>query len=358
MRADPMADTTAETVRAAFLAQEAHCRNLGSPFTARLSRLFAERLTERTAVGRRVLAWTGDPRPKGDGLPLRLAGGLHALARAGRAPGLAAVYPPNHAGDDALWAEVERALTDHAAFLDRWLDSPPQTNEIARGSALTAGLLVLSKRFGLPFALYELGASAGLNLNLDRYRHELGGVIAGDPASAVRLAPAWEGDAPPDAPVRILRRRAVDQAPLDATAPEDRDRLLAYVWADQTERLARLEGALAIAALHPPAVGPADAADWAEAHLAVEPEPGVCRVVQHTVAWQYFPEATKARVRARLEAAGARASAEAPLALLRLESEPDAFRLRLTVWPGGEERVLAEPEAHVGRVRWFGWTAA
>lgn len=341
-------------VRAAFLAQEAHCRNLGSPFTARLSRLFAERLTLETAVGRRLLDWSGDPSPKGDAAPLRLAGGLHALVRSGAAPTLTAVYPPREADDETLWAAVAAALAEHAAFLDDRLDGPPQTNEVARGSALMAGLLTLAARFDLPFGIYELGASAGLNLNLDRYRHELGGLVAGASASPVRLAPAWSGPPPPGASVRVLERRGVDLSPPDLKTEADRERLLSFVWVDQAERLERLRAALVIASIYPPTVDAGDAAAWLERVLPPTPEAGLCRVVLHTIAWQYFPPATRDRITARLAEAGALAREEAPLAWLRLESEADACRLRLTAWPGGEERVLAEPDAHVRTVRWFG----
>ena len=77
-----------------------------------------------------------------------------------------------------------------------------------------------------------------------------------------------------------------------------RARLLAYLWPDQPERLARLEAALAIAADDPPRVDKADAADWIEASLALAPEPGVTRVVMHSVAFQYFGPASAGAGRA------------------------------------------------------------
>ena len=60
-----------------------------------------------------------------------------------------------------------------------------------------AGLLVVTARTGLPLALYELGASAGLNLMLDRFSYQLGGLLTGVEGSPVRLAPSWKGPAPP-----------------------------------------------------------------------------------------------------------------------------------------------------------------
>ena len=85
---------------------------MGSPFTARLCRLLAERLAPGDPVSDRVLGWPGDPSHRADALPLRLAGALHGLVVEGRDAGLAAVYPPHHAAadDDALWAAVDRRL--------------------------------------------------------------------------------------------------------------------------------------------------------------------------------------------------------------------------------------------------------
>ncbi len=75
-----------------FRTQATACARLGSPFTAHLCERLVALLDGGTGVGRRVQGWPGDPRA--DALALRLCGGLHALARSGDAPELAAVYPP------------------------------------------------------------------------------------------------------------------------------------------------------------------------------------------------------------------------------------------------------------------------
>lgn len=347
-------------VRAAFAKQAAICAASGAPFTGRVCGLIGERLDRSGEIGRRVLDWAGNPSHEGDALPLRLAGGLHGLARAGSDPGLTAVYPPNAAPgeDDVLWQIVAGSLVSHAPQLDRWLDGPPQTNEVGRSAGLMGGLLVLAERFGAPFALYELGASAGLNTRLDRYGFRLGEVEAGDLASAVRIAPEWRGAPPPSAEVRVARRAGVDLNPLDPGDPATRERLAAYVWADQRERLTRLEAALEIAAGMAVEVAREDAADWLERRLAVEPETGVCRVVMHTIAFQYFPPDVQARVKAWIEAAGARATGDAPVAWLTFEAEQSGFErqpvLRLRAWPGGDDVALARGHPHGA---WFEWLA-
>jgi hypothetical protein len=345
-------------VRQAFLDQAVICTAAGAPFTGRACRLVGERLTAEGEIGRRVLGWTGMPSHQGDALPLRLMGGLHALARSGRDEALSAIYPPATAApdDEAVWLVVERVLVEEAGFLSSWLDGPPQTNEVGRSAALMAGLLVLAERFGFPFALYELGASAGLNTVLDRYGYRLGETEAGVAGSPVRLEPMWTGASPPSAEVIVARRAGVDQNPLDVRDPATRELLSAYVWADQRERLARLEAALDLAASDPAMVDKADAADWLEAKLSPAPEPGVCRVVMHTIAYQYFPPETQARIRAHIEAVGARATEVAPLAWLSFEAASGSVDRRpaldLTIWPGGETRRLAICQPHGAEIDW------
>ena len=340
-------------VREAFRRQAGWCRNLGSPLTALVCELAADRLNRATALGQRILDWPAEPGPAVDAVPLRLAGGLHALALRGHAR-LAPCYPPHPLPDaDVMWAALLTALDEPA--LAPWLDSAPQTNEVARSAVLMAGLLVVAHEAGLPLALYELGASAGLNLLPDCYDIRLGGVQAGTPGSAVVLRPDWVGPPPPRAVVRVTRRRGVDLSPMRVQDPADQERLRAYIWADQPARLARLEGALAIAAADPPALDRGDAADWTDENLLPAPEPGVVRVLMHSVAYTYFPAATQARIAAHMAAVGRQAAAEAPLAWLRFEPPPghaEAPTLRLQTWPGGQDHRLATGSPHGTWIRW------
>ena len=354
--------TPAETaVREAFAAQAEACAGRGSPFTGLLCDVLGRSLDRSTGVGRRVLDWSGRPDARGDSVPLRLAAGLHALVRRGRLQRLAGLYPPKPPPRrEALGVALADALSDADADLLPWLDRAPQTNEPLRSAPLMAGLLAIAAETGgLPFALHEVGASAGLVLVLDRYEHRLGGVAAGTPGAPVKIAPAWDGGSPPaTAPVRVARRRGCDLDPLDVTKPEDRERLLAYVWPDQADRLARVEAAIGVATADPPRIERAEAAEWTEA--AFDPgaaEAGVARVLMHAVAVQYAPEETTSRIAAHAARVGAAATDEAPFAWLRFEADPEFGErgsLRLTLWPGGGERVLALGDTHGEKLHWLG----
>jgi hypothetical protein len=337
-----------------FRQQAGWCRALGSPFTARLMEVLEAQLSADDPVMARVRGWTGDPAV--DALPLRLAGGLHALVLTGADPDLAAIYPPDAAPDDTILAAgVAAAIRRHSDHLLDWLTRVPQTNEVARSAMLLLGLAELHRRTGLPLSVREIGASAGLNLHWDRFSYRFGDVAWG-PASGVRIAPEWLGDAPDlPAAVPVADRAAADLHPLDPGNPRDRLTLRAYVWPDQRERLERLDAAIEIAAASPVRVERIDAASFAEREFAA-PVPGAVRVLVHTILWQYLPDTARGRIRRCLEAAGARATAEAPIAHVAFETILDALGARpglsMTIWPGGETVTLAGADAHVRRIRW------
>ncbi len=154
--------------------------------------------------------------------------------------------------------------------------------------------------------------------------------------------------------VDIVGRRGVDIAPVDLA--RDRDRLLAFVWPDQPDRAARLEAAIAAFLTDPVQVDREDAAPWVEQRVA--PEPGIATVVFHSIAFQYFPPETRARITAHMAKTGAAATADAPLAWLRFEMDDPATgalpTLRLTLWPGGDDRLLARAYPHGAVVNWLG----
>lgn len=332
------------TLDQAFRLQGRACLALGSPFIGRLMAVLADRLAPGMPVSDRLFGWPGDPSPFADSLPLRLAGALHALRLEGRA--LATVYPPHDVDDAALWVAVEAAIRDHAGTILAWLDSPPQTNEVRRAAAILAGLATIGARHDLPVELLELGTSGGLNLRADRFRLETPLGAVGPAAARVRLCPAWTGPAPGGRLPRIVARRGVDLAPLDPAHPAGRLRLMAYLWPDQPERLALTEAAIAEALVTSAEIVAGDAGAWLEAALA-QPAPGRLRVVFHTIAWQYFPEPTKAR------ALAAMAQARGPVLQLAMEADGgEGARVDLTSWPDGTTETLGRADFHG---RWIAW---
>lgn len=341
-------------VAAHFEQQAQACDALGSPFTGRLCRLLPDILDDTTATGRRVLAWPGDPRA--DALALRLCGGLHRLVIEGRDPALAAAYPPNAIDDEALSAAVADALKRHDAVLSASLGSAPQTNEIARSAMLLPGFLAIARETGLPLALAEIGSSGGLNLLFDRFFYRYGDLSWGDPASPVRIEPELRApNLPLDGRLAIHSRQGCDIAPVDVSTAEGRLRLRSYVWADQTARLQRLDGALTLARRHPFSLEKADAAAFVRKTLATRPQ-GAAFVLFHSIMWQYMPRETKDAILSALNETGATATRDAPIARLRMEPRDpkDGFAtLSLTLWPGGETRRLARCDFHG---RWIEWT--
>ena len=342
--------------------QAGACAQLGSPFSAMVARAIAEDIAAGGAFASLARPWIGRDIQGllADATPLRFVSGLHYLALTGAAPDLAAEYPPARTQPDVdrLKALISRAATDHLGVLTAFVASPPQTNEVNRSVCLIGGFLTVARRARLPLRCLEIGASAGLNLNWDLYRYDLGDLGAwGDPSSPVRLGTEWSGGPPPfDVAARVIERRGCDQNPVDVASPAQALRLKAYVWPDQTERMARLDGAIALAGPNPPRVEAADAADWVKTHA--HGAPGAATVLYHSVVWQYLPPRTQAAITDSILAAGESATDAAPFVWLRMEPNPDdlaaRMELKLTFWPGGDESLLARVHPHGAKVSWTG----
>ena len=330
-------------IREIFEYQGQACVALGSPFMGRLMGLCATRLAPGLPVTDLLFNWPGDPSTNADNAPLRLAGALHALRLKGLA--LGDVYPPREASDDALWDAVLDAMATHESHILAWLRQPPQTNEVRRMAGILPALAVIAARDTRPVELLELGCSGGLNLMADHFLLNLPGGSIGSTDSTVRHAPEWNGAMPPLTLPVIKRRAGVDLNPLNPTCPEDAERLLAYVWADQEERLTRTAAAMQIAATNPAKIDRGDAGAWLETQLK-RPAKGRLRVVMHTVAWQYFPSTTVHAAESAMQACDD---------VVRLSMEADSGKgaaLTLTSYPNGIVETLGRVDFHG---RWVDW---
>jgi hypothetical protein len=350
-----MAEDYPDLVKALKL-QAGACASMGSPLSGALLERAAEDWLAAGPVRTLLAPWSelGLRAQFDAAVPLRLLAGWHDLALSGDDPAVASAYAALDA--EAIWAAVRTAMTTQRDRLAAFMAHEPQTNEVRRSICLLGGFLQVAKATGLPLRGFELAASAGLNLSWDRYRYVMGEAAWGDPAAGVILDADWTGDLPPlDARVEVVERAACDRRPTDLGDPAQRRRLMSYIWPDQTERFARLAAAIEVALAKGVKVEAADAVDWTRAR--VRPQPGAATVLYHSVFWNYMGADQQSALAAAIAGIGARATAEAPFAWLRMEPRPTdiaTMEVRLTLWPGGAERLLAEAHPHGAWVRWLG----
>jgi hypothetical protein len=351
---DTAQETPTERTARLLRLQGAACRSLGSPLYADLLDHAAADLMAGGPVSAVLAGHLTDPGPSA--LALRILGGAHALALSGRAPELAACYPsaggtvPTEPGSPRAWAALRQTLTEHLAEIRTWLGRPPQTNEVGRAAALLGGLRHLSAEATLPIHLIEVGASAGLNLRADHFCVPGDAGSYGEPGSPVVLRGGWQGTAPPAAVVQVISRTGGDLDPVDPVSAAGKLTLTAYVWPDQADRLARLRGALALAAQVPADLRRESASDTLAKTALTD---GCWTVLWHSIFRQYLSLDQRADMVAKIEALAAAATETARVGYVYLEqSRAGPCKVGLTTWPGGRWRVLGTAPAHGLPVTW------
>lgn len=215
-----------------------------------------------------------------------------------------------------------------------------QTNEPARAASLLPALA----RVEGPLALVEVGCSAGLLLQLDRYGYRYA-TSAGEhrvgPADGVVLDCTVDGEvALPDAVPGIAHRVGIDRDPLDPADPDTVAWLRALVWPGPQEeaRLARLGPALTLAAAHPHERVTGDLVEQLPGVLARLPA-GTTPVVLASMTLVYLDDAARAGFAAATEGVHVLA-AEAPGVVVDVPPEPHG---RVVVPLDGEPLYLAVP---------------
>jgi len=345
----------------AFEIQAGACQAFGSPFYgALLKRASDDMATCQPLLG--VMAPWIDLSTRAhfeEATPLRWLGCLHDLALSGEAPDLTLAFPSADRGGDAeaAFAAAVTLMAQRPERFATFMAHEPQTNEVRRSAALLGGFLTVAEATGKPLRLFEIGASAGLNQLWDRYAYDFGGGRTWGPREAsVYIDAEWRGaPGPLHVQTEVISRAACDRRPVDIRDPVARRRLKAFIWPDQLDRLARLEAAIATGLSADTRVDAEDALTWVARRATARP--GAATVLYHSIFWQYMPVETQSAVRAAIEAHGAAATPDAPFAWLRMEpaqGNPATIELRLTLWPTGEERLLAHVHAHGA---WTDWGA-
>lgn len=334
--------------------QAQYAEKNGAPGTARVIRGLLAVLETETAVGRRMANWHGLLLE--NAMPLRIAGGLHYLLLSGTDKRLESVYAGLTTDQDTVDELVAGLVQTFDHLLLPWLDHPPQTNEAGRSAGIMSGLLWLSGKLGPSFEMNEIGASAGINTMLERFRFELGGVKVGTAASAIRIVPEWRGDPPPNNPVSIEGIRGCDVKPVDLRDSDAALRLKSYVWPEARKRMARIDRAVGLASARAPELDRMGAAEWVQEILSEPQVDGVTRTLFHSIVWQYIPQASRDSITAGMEKVGEAATENQPLAWIMLETNRETFahELRVRYWPGSDDwTLLARAHPHGDWVEWL-----
>lgn len=235
-----------------------------------------------------------------------------------------------------------------------------QTNEVRRCAPLLLALQTVWERGGRrPLALVEVGASAGLLLNWDRYAYEFQTEGAtktlGDPSSPLHILSALRGEVLPPLPEilpPVAWRAGADIHPIDVNDERETRWLRALIWPEHQDRMALLDVALTLARQYPPCIVAGDAGETLPALLAEAPaDATLC--VYHGFTLNQMPAATRERILSRVAEYG---------------RKRDLYRLALEWWPpnstptvelftyaGGEtsSELLARFESHGRWVEWL-----
>lgn len=226
-----------------------------APFHAELCRIIADEPGIAALLG---------AAPEEQQLPVLLLAAIHDQVLADPSCELAAWYPTVAATprrDDVRAAFVAHCHVHASSLVATVATRTTQTNEVGRCGLLLPALGLLADEVGA-LAWVDVGASGGLNLQLDRFTYEYrpGGTV-GDP-SPVRLVIDLRGPVPvPPRIPTIVHRLGLDRDPVDLADPVEARWLRACIWPDQADRLRRLDAAIELARDEPYELRRGDAVD-------------------------------------------------------------------------------------------------
>jgi hypothetical protein len=343
-----MADRTAEEMRERVLLWEQGIRADSALYS---------RITRGVAENEQILRLIQVAPPGQLEMNLLLAAVQYLLIADPRHP-LAGWYPSlggTNIDGDVLAEFVPFVLTNLETIAELISTRRVQTNEVARCAFLLPAYNLVGRLSGRPLAVIEIGTSAGLTQNLDRYGYRF---VADDatvelsPASPVQLTSNTGKTVPYPAQSipTIVWRAGLDLHPVNINDDDQVRWLRALLWPDRVDRHRRLEAAIALARQHPPTVIAGDAiADVAGLVTAAPPDTAV--VIQHSYVLNQMARADRERFMDLLDGLGTTRG------IYRVGAEslrrPPRTTLEMTLHgPTRETRMLADVHHHGAWIRW------
>ncbi len=223
----------------------------------------------------------------------------------------ASVSPPALPPYDAYPAFREFCRRYHHELARLIATRGTQTNEVRRCAYLLPAFALAARRAGArPLALLEIGPSAGLNLNFDRYYYEYShGERAGPADALVRISSHLRGSLEPPIPATmpsVAWRAGIDIRPIDVNEAEAVAWLRACIWPEHLGRAELFECAVQVAREHPLTLIRDDAIELLAETAAAAPDDALLCVFQTNLA-PYLSDADYRRLEAAvLEVAATR----------------------------------------------------
>jgi hypothetical protein len=206
------------------------------------------------------------------------------------------------------------------------------------------------------FDLIEIGPSAGLNLEWDRYRFLYKAGTWGPSESRLELSGEERRPVPRallELAPHVRSRVGVDLNPIDASSDEGAMRLKSFVWPDQTWRLDLLERAIASLRKSPPNLVRGDIVDVLPRVLG-ERRSDSLTVVWQTAVLHYLPEERRQLVYDALADVGSKSGRLAFVETATPEDDDRKhFGLTIQLWPDGERHVVANADFHGAWIEWL-----
>lgn len=278
--------------------------------------------------------------------------------------------------DDQTWPLFKSFVLERADEVrEMCATRSTQTNEVQRAAVVYPVIAAAAKQARSPIALLEVGASAGLLLNMDKYRYEYlyeGEKLSAGPAKAavcLHCVVDGSGFTQPPKKLAIGARLGLDIAPVDLADEDQFAWLEACVWPDQVERVRLLHTAAAAQRKDPPELMPGDAVDdLAEAVGRLPAD--LPLVVLTSQAMAYLEVPRRQQFMARLAEIGrqrpvwwvASGPYETGMDLIAPGRDDVSYEntglstLAVMQWAGGEPtgRVVAQHAHHGKRMTWMG----